>query len=343
MEVVCSSETSVVFQRTARRYIPEYITAHKYCSEDLKSYKINVTRTITRRNTQTSLSPIRLTNHFRVVTHSLLETRSLIQSLPQTLFENLAHLFNNQFYRLEIHSSTDTQSIDPCLPTDVPVPCSPTHLLAVAFLRLQLKALAIQVARLLYWFVKDSLPSLLTPTPIRVQIQLRGGTGAWVPRWNLQTKQNHKKNGSVTSCLSTRSASGTRPYETTPPPHSFARRQLKEKPVKPHYCHGAQAFFEKPKTARLRNVSPCMEPDTMLHKNMPFAQWHIYMPLYRQNLWTWTYSTICIVTFEVPTAGAVCSLIEVCRRFGECTAPNLLASLTPRPWRLWKYLPRKHR
>jgi hypothetical protein len=39
MEVICSSETSVDFQRTTRRYIPEDSTLHNYRCENLKFYK----------------------------------------------------------------------------------------------------------------------------------------------------------------------------------------------------------------------------------------------------------------------------------------------------------------
>jgi hypothetical protein len=37
-EEICSSETSVDFQRTTRRYIPEDSTLHNYRCENLKSY-----------------------------------------------------------------------------------------------------------------------------------------------------------------------------------------------------------------------------------------------------------------------------------------------------------------
>jgi hypothetical protein len=37
-DMTCSSETSVDFQRNARRYIPEDRSLHKYCCENLKSY-----------------------------------------------------------------------------------------------------------------------------------------------------------------------------------------------------------------------------------------------------------------------------------------------------------------
>jgi hypothetical protein len=39
MEAICSSETSVHFQQTTRRYIPEDSTLHNHCCENLKSYK----------------------------------------------------------------------------------------------------------------------------------------------------------------------------------------------------------------------------------------------------------------------------------------------------------------
>jgi hypothetical protein len=39
MEAICSSETSVEFQQTTRRYFPEDITLHNYCCENLKSYR----------------------------------------------------------------------------------------------------------------------------------------------------------------------------------------------------------------------------------------------------------------------------------------------------------------
>jgi hypothetical protein len=38
MEAMCSSETSVDIQRTARRYIPEVDTLHNHRCENLKSY-----------------------------------------------------------------------------------------------------------------------------------------------------------------------------------------------------------------------------------------------------------------------------------------------------------------
>jgi hypothetical protein len=38
MEAICSSETSVEFQRTTGRYIPENGTLHNYCSDKIKSY-----------------------------------------------------------------------------------------------------------------------------------------------------------------------------------------------------------------------------------------------------------------------------------------------------------------
>jgi hypothetical protein len=38
MEAKYSSETSVEFQLTARRYIPEYSTPHNHRCENLKSY-----------------------------------------------------------------------------------------------------------------------------------------------------------------------------------------------------------------------------------------------------------------------------------------------------------------
>jgi hypothetical protein len=38
MEAICSSETSVGFQRTTRRYILEDCTLHNHCCENLTSY-----------------------------------------------------------------------------------------------------------------------------------------------------------------------------------------------------------------------------------------------------------------------------------------------------------------
>jgi hypothetical protein len=37
MEAACTSETSVDFQRTTRRHIPEDTTLHDHCYEGLKS------------------------------------------------------------------------------------------------------------------------------------------------------------------------------------------------------------------------------------------------------------------------------------------------------------------
>jgi hypothetical protein len=42
MEVICSSETSVEFQRTTRRYIPEESTRHNHRCENLKSNQKDV-------------------------------------------------------------------------------------------------------------------------------------------------------------------------------------------------------------------------------------------------------------------------------------------------------------
>jgi hypothetical protein len=39
MEAICSSETSVETQRTARSHIPEVDTLHNHRCENLKSYK----------------------------------------------------------------------------------------------------------------------------------------------------------------------------------------------------------------------------------------------------------------------------------------------------------------
>jgi hypothetical protein len=38
MEAICSSETSVDFQQTTRRDIPEYGASHDHRFENLKSY-----------------------------------------------------------------------------------------------------------------------------------------------------------------------------------------------------------------------------------------------------------------------------------------------------------------
>jgi hypothetical protein len=42
MEVTCSSETLIDFQRTTRPYIPEERTLHNHRCEELKSYKLCV-------------------------------------------------------------------------------------------------------------------------------------------------------------------------------------------------------------------------------------------------------------------------------------------------------------
>jgi hypothetical protein len=43
MEAICSSETSVDFQRVTRRYIPEDSTLHNHRCENLKSYEWKIT------------------------------------------------------------------------------------------------------------------------------------------------------------------------------------------------------------------------------------------------------------------------------------------------------------
>jgi hypothetical protein len=40
MEVTCSSEISVAFQRTTRHYLPEDRTLHNHCCENLKAYVV---------------------------------------------------------------------------------------------------------------------------------------------------------------------------------------------------------------------------------------------------------------------------------------------------------------
>jgi hypothetical protein len=42
MEVTCSSESSVDFQQTTRRYIPEERTPHNHRGENLKSYNSGI-------------------------------------------------------------------------------------------------------------------------------------------------------------------------------------------------------------------------------------------------------------------------------------------------------------
>jgi hypothetical protein len=41
IEAICSSETLVEFEWTARRYIPEYSTVHIHYCENLKSYMLD--------------------------------------------------------------------------------------------------------------------------------------------------------------------------------------------------------------------------------------------------------------------------------------------------------------
>jgi hypothetical protein len=43
MEATCSSETSVDFQRTTRRFITENIYLHNHRYENMRSYRINIT------------------------------------------------------------------------------------------------------------------------------------------------------------------------------------------------------------------------------------------------------------------------------------------------------------
>jgi hypothetical protein len=50
MEAICSSETSVDFQRTTRRYIPENSTLHNHGCENLKSYKPEVNKVVVELN-----------------------------------------------------------------------------------------------------------------------------------------------------------------------------------------------------------------------------------------------------------------------------------------------------
>lgn len=209
-------------------------------------------------------------------------------------------------------------------------------LVTVAFLRLQLKSLVIKVARILYWLVKvtikNNLPSLLTPTPIRAQIQLRGGTGACSARRMSmkmgsgdETKSQEKWKCSVCLSVYLSACLWNEAIQHNPPLHSSARRELKEKPVNHHnYRHGAQAFFEKLKAARLV-WNPTQYSTKSRHSHneryaILQAKFVKMGPLGLAN------GTVCIVTLEVSTAGAVCSLMEVCRRFGEYTSSLRLLS-----------------
>jgi hypothetical protein len=47
MEAICSSETSVEFQRTTRRYIPDDGTLHNHRCENLESYMLELIVIIT--------------------------------------------------------------------------------------------------------------------------------------------------------------------------------------------------------------------------------------------------------------------------------------------------------
>jgi hypothetical protein len=42
LEAICSSETSVEFQRTTQHYIPEDRTLHNNRCKDLKSYELKI-------------------------------------------------------------------------------------------------------------------------------------------------------------------------------------------------------------------------------------------------------------------------------------------------------------
>jgi hypothetical protein len=46
MEAICSSETSVDFQRTTRRYVSEGSTLHNHRCENLKSYTVEISEYI---------------------------------------------------------------------------------------------------------------------------------------------------------------------------------------------------------------------------------------------------------------------------------------------------------
>jgi hypothetical protein len=48
MEAICSSETSIDFQRTTQRYIPDDSSLHNQCSEDLNSYWEGTGRVLTK-------------------------------------------------------------------------------------------------------------------------------------------------------------------------------------------------------------------------------------------------------------------------------------------------------
>jgi hypothetical protein len=59
MEAICSSETSLNFQRTTRRYIPEYSTLQNNCCQNIKTLLDFVLNTQLYQNFHTKISSIR--------------------------------------------------------------------------------------------------------------------------------------------------------------------------------------------------------------------------------------------------------------------------------------------
>jgi hypothetical protein len=67
MEAVCSSETSVDFQRTTRRYIPQDRTLHNHRCENLKSYTVIFIFTAARILNLTKTEAVPSTSHLHHV------------------------------------------------------------------------------------------------------------------------------------------------------------------------------------------------------------------------------------------------------------------------------------
>jgi hypothetical protein len=75
MEAICSSETSVDFQRNTRRYNPEDITLHNHRCENLKSYILSRVKAVTLDGVGLTTGFIGFTHNYSVPTTVELHTR----------------------------------------------------------------------------------------------------------------------------------------------------------------------------------------------------------------------------------------------------------------------------
>jgi hypothetical protein len=82
MEVTCSCETSIDFQRTTRRCIPEDSALHNHCCETLKSWLIQIRSSVLVVHNKFSIRP---TQEIVLQLAALISVLKLSQCLIRTL------------------------------------------------------------------------------------------------------------------------------------------------------------------------------------------------------------------------------------------------------------------